>query len=79
MDITVYGRSTPDCVYCKRAKQLLETKGLPFVYKDYANKEWLPEVLTEELGFPVTTIPVVVIDGKHIGGFNELYQFLKTI
>jgi glutaredoxin len=34
----------------------------------------LPE-LFEELGKQVRTIPQITIDGKHIGGYNELTEY----
>ena len=33
------------------------------------------EELFEELGKPVRTIPQIVIDENHIGGFNELREY----
>ena len=49
-------------------------------YKDEKNiwivtKDISLEELFEELGKPVRTIPQIVIDENHIGGFNELREY----
>ena len=70
---TIY--SKPSCSFCLQAKQLLETKQLPFVYKqlgvDYALQElW-------EVSPNARTFPVILKDGELIGGFTNLCEYLN--
>ena len=68
--ITVY--SGPSCPYCVRAKALLQKKGVAFedidVKADPAKRD---EMLRLSNGR--TTIPQIFIDGRHIGGCDDLY------
>ncbi len=68
--IVVY--SGPDCPYCQRAKMLLQKKGVSFeeinIRTDPARRE---EMLQKSNGRQ--TIPQIFIDGKHIGGCDDLY------
>ena len=70
---TIY--SKPSCSYCLQAKQLLETKQLPFVYKQLGADYTLQELL--EVSPTSRTFPVIVKDGEVIGGFNNLVEYLN--
>jgi len=72
MSITVY--SKPACVYCDKTKALLTRLGFEYTEKVVTKDITLPE-LFEELGKQVRTIPQITIDGKHIGGYNELTEY----
>jgi glutaredoxin 3 len=72
MTIIVY--SKPSCVYCDKAKALLTRLGSKYTEKVVTKDISLPE-LFEELGKQVRTIPQITIDGKHIGGYNELTEY----
>ena len=72
MTIIVY--SKPACVYCDKAKALLTRLGSKYTEKVVTKDISLPE-LFEELGKQVRTIPQITIDGKHIGGYNELTEY----
>lgn len=66
-NVTVY--STPTCSYCKRVKDYLSQKGVPYVEYDVAaDREKAREMIqkTGQMGVPVT-----VIDGEVIVGFNK--------
>ena len=71
MAIIVY--SKPACVYCEKAKALLTRLGLEYTEK-VVSKDLSLEELFKELGKQVRTIPQIVIDEKHIGGYNELIE-----
>ena len=63
--------TTPWCPYCIRAKHLLKQKGVAF---EDVNVAFDPETrsrLVEQTGR--TTVPQIFIDGKGIGGCDELY------
>jgi glutaredoxin 3 len=63
--------STLTCPYCLNAKNLLESKGVSYqeilVDQDPVKKE---EMLAKSEGR--RTVPQIFIDGKHIGGFDDL-------
>jgi len=69
--ITVY--SKPSCTYCEKAKYLLKNLGLEYEEKN-VTKDLSVEELYEALGKQVRTIPQIVINKDHIGGYNELKE-----
>ena len=58
------------CPYCVAAKQLLQRKGVTFeeidVSGDNEKRAWLREASGQ------TTVPQIFIEGRSIGGFQEL-------
>ena len=72
MSIIVY--SKPSCVYCDKAKSLLKRLGYEYEEK-IVTKDITLEQLFEALGKQVRTIPQIVIDEKHIGGYNEFKEY----
>jgi len=69
--ITVY--SKPHCPYCEKAKYLLKSLGLQYEEKT-VTKDLSVEELYKVLGKQVRTIPQIVIEKNHIGGYNELKE-----
>ena len=60
------------CGYCARAKRLLDGKGAP--YEEYDITFGGPkraEMLDRANGR--TTVPQIFIDGRHVGGSDDLY------
>ena len=72
MKVIVY--SKPACQFCDKAKALLTQLKIEYTEK-VVTKDISLEELFEELGKTVRTIPQIVIDDKHIGGFNELREY----
>jgi glutaredoxin 3 len=71
--IEVYGR--PNCNWCVAAKQLLNEKGINYRYITVGEDVGITEI-TEM--FPgVRTVPIVAVDGKRIGGYEELKVYLE--
>jgi glutaredoxin 3 len=59
------------CGYCHRAKHLLAAKGVEFEETDITmNAEKRAEMLDRAHGR--TTVPQIFIDGRHIGGSDDL-------
>jgi glutaredoxin 3 len=60
------------CGYCARARQLLESKGVDYeeydITMDAAKRA---EMLHRAPGR--TTVPQIFIDGRHVGGSDDLY------
>jgi glutaredoxin-like protein len=70
--ITVF--SKPTCPYCKKAKELLTEKGLRF------EELTVGEDVTIDMFRAITnsdTVPQVFIDGKNIGGSEDLSAYFK--
>ena len=62
--------TTPSCPFCVRAKRLLEARRIPFHEIDVAGDDALRADLVERTGR--RTVPQIFIDGRSIGGFEEL-------
>jgi glutaredoxin 3 len=59
------------CPYCTRAKRLLDSKGAAFEEVDISmGGERRAEMIQRANGR--TTVPQVFIDGRHIGGSDDL-------
>ena len=68
--------SKDNCPYCDKAKNLLEMKNMEYIEykldKDFSRDEileWFPGV---------KTFPIITLDKKYIGGYNELYDLVAT-
>ena len=73
--IVVY--STPFCGFCAAAKRLLTAKGADYAEIDVMmDPERRQEMLAKSGGR--RTVPQIFIDGRHIGGFDELNALDKT-
>lgn len=60
------------CPYCLRAKALLQRRGLTFVeYNVEEDPGKRQEMLERSQG--ARTIPQIFINGRHVGGCDELY------
>ncbi|MCA9396480.1 MAG: glutaredoxin 3 [Candidatus Omnitrophica bacterium] len=75
MEIKVYVTST--CPYCHAAKALLEKKGLSYETIDVTGDDDARQKLVEAAGGR-TTVPQIFIDGKSIGGYQELAQMAEN-
>ena len=63
--------TTPFCPYCDRAKALLARKGVAFEELDAPHGSAARRSATERSGGR-TTVPQIFIDGRAIGGSDEL-------
>lgn len=70
-NIVIYGRQ--DCIYCDKAKKYLDDLNAEYQYIDITF--WpKPERETLKTKYNVKTVPVILVDGKCIGGYNDLVQ-----
>jgi len=67
-DVEIY--TQPWCPYCVRAKQLLDRKGA--AYREIDAPGGTPEREEAMRRSGRTTVPQVFIDGRHIGGSDDL-------
>lgn len=73
--IVIY--STPFCGYCAAAKRLLTAKGAEYTEIDVMmDAERRQEMLVKSGGR--RTVPQIFIDGRHIGGFDDLSALDKA-
>jgi glutaredoxin 3 len=68
-EIEIY--TTPFCAYCWRAKRLLENKGLAFTEVDVLLHPGRRAEMRERAEGR-TTVPQIFINGRGIGGSDEL-------
>ena len=60
------------CPYCFNAKRLLTSKGVDFEEIRVNNDDNLMNELSKKSG--VATVPQIYVDGKFIGGCDDLYM-----
>ena len=68
--ITIYTKDW--CPYCAAAKSLLDKKGATFTEIDIGKQ---PELRAEmiQMAGGRTSVPQIFIDGRHIGGCDDIY------
>jgi ribonucleoside-diphosphate reductase alpha chain len=69
----VYGKAK--CPYCQMAKEELSLRGIPF---DYVDLEELGKTAAEVTGRKVKTVPQIYIEGRYVGGYDDLMKELST-
>ena len=73
---TIQMYTTRWCAYCVRAKALLESRGLEFEEILLDGDSAFRQRLLELTGG--WTVPQIVIDGRPIGGYTELWQLDRS-
>jgi glutaredoxin 3 len=58
------------CPYCDRAINFLESRGIEFDVVDLTDKMDELDRIKNETGW--RTVPIIMIDGKLIGGYTDL-------
>ena len=72
--IEIWGK--PQCAFCVKAKQLCESRGYKYVYKQLGVDFQREDVMAE---FPTArTFPQIFIDGESIGGYQQLEEKLSV-
>lgn len=69
--------SQPFCGYCSAAKRLLDAKGAPYTEIDVMMEAGKRDEMIERSGGR-RTVPQIFIDGRHIGGFDDLNALDKA-
>ena len=68
--------TTAWCGYCVRAKALLQSKGIEFEEINLDDDPTFRQKLLDLTGG--WTVPQILIDGRPIGGYTELWQLDKS-
>ena len=73
MNAEIFGK--PDCIHCEKAKFLCKQKGSSYSYQELG-KDFEMGLMLEK--FPgAKTFPQVIVDGQHVGGYDDLSDFLE--
>ncbi len=70
---TVEIYTTPICPFCIQAKRLLDKKQVPYTEIDVMGRPGKRKEMTERSNGG-HTVPQIFIDGKPIGGCDELFE-----
>jgi len=83
MKATIIGTTT--CPFCVNAKTLATQRNIPFesftIVKDpaeYNETNISMEKAFEMVGQPFRTVPQILVDGKHIGGFDDFAKYVAN-
>ena len=60
------------CPYCRRARALLDSKGVDYIGYDITGDEAARAKMVERTGGP-KSVPQIYIDDKHIGGCDDIH------
>ena len=69
--------TTATCPYCHAAKDLLKRKGANFQEINVAGDPVMRSTMSGRAGGR-TSVPQIFIDGKHVGGCDDLYALDET-
>jgi glutaredoxin 3 len=69
--------SQPFCGYCSAAKRLLQAKGAAFTEVDVMFEAGRRDEMIERSGGR-RTVPQIFIDGRHVGGYDDLSALDKA-
>ena len=73
-EIVVY--SKPNCPYCVKAKRLLAQMELSFTERVVGVDATREQLLEDAPN--ARTVPQIIIDGKVIGGYDQLASYIET-
>ena len=76
MEITIYSKN--NCVFCNKAKHLVKSLGLTYTEKKMEEFD-SPQAMLEDIGKQVRTMPQIKIDGKLVGGYNQLIEYFADL
>lgn len=71
--LTIYG--APGCQYCVKAKELANRHGIRVYYIDISKDDEAKDYIINEI--KARTVPQIFVEGKHIGGYTDLVDYLK--
>lgn len=65
-----------DCIYCKRAKELLDILGEEYEEINILEGDNRAK-LNEKLGYEARTVPQIWHGGAYVGGYDTLVKYTK--
>jgi ribonucleoside-diphosphate reductase alpha subunit len=76
--VTIY--SKPDCIYCLYTKRFLDSYGIQYrvvTYEKPEERQALYELIEEEHGHKVASMPQIFVGKTHVGGFTDFLEFTR--
>lgn len=73
-DIFLY--SSAFCPYCRRARALLDRKGVTYAVLDVDRDSGLWQEMTQRTGR--NTVPQIFIGDRHVGGCDDLFALEQS-
>ena len=73
MKAEIFGK--PDCIHCEKAKFLCKQKEIEFTYQELGKDFEMGFILEKFPG--AKNFPQIIVDGAHVGGYDDLSVFLK--
>lgn len=70
--IEIYTRD--GCNFCEKAKELLSIEKEPYIEINLTKGEATREQVLERIGGTGAWLPVVIVDDKYIGGYENLVE-----
>lgn len=71
--IEIYGK--PNCNWCVKARELLNSKGINYKYYSVGEDVGIDFIIETFPG--VKTVPIIVVDGFRIGGYEDLKGYIE--
>lgn len=65
--------SSDRCPYCVKAKALFDRKGVEYTEINVTDDDEARKALVEKAN-GLRTVPQIFIDGKHVGGCDDVYE-----
>ena len=75
-NVEIYTWST--CPFCRRAKQLLNQKGVTYTEYEIDDDEAARDAMVARGTNGQHTVPQIFINDQHIGGSDDLYQLEQS-
>lgn len=69
----IFGKE--NCVFCERAKKLLDGLRIQYTYRDAGNPNTRAELL--ELVPGAKTVPQIWLYGTYVGGWEDLVSYIE--
>jgi len=73
MKVEIFGKI--DCIHCEKAKFLCKQKEIEFTYQELGKDFEMGFILEKFPG--AKTFPQIIVDGEHVGGYDDLSVILK--
>lgn len=73
--VTIYGRTS--CGFCVRARDLCESRNLPYTWIDMIQQGMSKQDIADRIGRPVHTVPQILVGSEYVGGCDEFYVYVR--
>lgn len=74
--IEIYG--TDGCTYCSAAFKLAKDLNMSMAYYHIDKDAEALQAITDKIG-AFRTVPQIVVDGEHVGGYQEFRKYVNEL